>query len=75
MTVKVIERGQIPEERPKTCKCLNCHSKLEYIDKDRLYESGDRPGDNGDYYIDCPTCHKKVYLRTRQSVTTHIMDH
>ena len=74
MTPKIIKQGQIPEEQPRQCTCPNCKTVMEYLYKDREYESDCR-GDQGSWYIKCGLCHKPIYLHSRSTIYTTIMDH
>lgn len=46
--MKIIKRGSI-EDNPKTAKCPNCGSILEYTSKDFQIDRDGR-------YIECPVC-------------------
>lgn len=46
--MKIIKRGSI-EDSPKTAKCPNCGSILEYTSKDFQIDRDGR-------YIECPVC-------------------
>lgn len=55
--MRIVKRGQIPEEIKREVECSKCHSILEYTAKDIKYE--DRPC--GGQYIKCPVCDNNIW--------------
>lgn len=51
---KVIERGDVPSEKPAEHRCYHCRSLVEYERKDIQADARD-----GDYVV-CPVCGKFI---------------
>lgn len=61
--MKILKRGIIPEEVPKTIKCSNCNSELEYTNKDFIKDKEDVYDRDGGYKqqiekLVCPVCNR-----------------
>jgi hypothetical protein len=65
MTVKVIETK--PDQSVvKRIICKSCGATLEYVPNDvQIYSGTDRGGGpDGEEWVDCPNCTKKVTIRS-----------
>jgi len=62
--MKVIKRGQKPEERIYRATCNNCKSVLEFTAGEAKYNSDQRDGDFSS--VDCPVCGSNVTVQTSQ---------
>lgn len=64
MTVKIID--EIPDPKiVKQITCRNCGVRLEYVPNDVRERNGTDydEGPNGEEWIDCPNCGKRVIIR------------
>jgi len=57
--VKIIKRGQAPEEKTYRSTCRNCLTIVEFKRRDAKFTADQR---DGDYLsVDCPVCAHRIY--------------
>lgn len=56
--MKIIEQGQIPEEKTYQCTCRNCKTVFEFKKYEARYVSDQRDGDF--LTISCPICGREA---------------
>lgn len=52
--MRIIERGDLPEDKLFQCRCTNCKTLYEFVRRESRYHSDQRDGD----YLEthCPHC-------------------
>jgi hypothetical protein len=62
MTIKIVRRGELPEEKIYRGTCSYCKTEFTFNGSDGKFRSDQR---DGDYYeIDCPLCCRGVFAST-----------
>lgn len=59
--MKIIKRGQIPEEKVYNKTCGRCHSELEFQQKELTHVDSDDQRDSNLGTISCPVCGDLIY--------------
>lgn len=59
MAIEVVERGEMPEDRPYEATCNNCRSKLRFLRGDAKFTPDQRDGDF--LTVTCPVCKQSVH--------------
>jgi RNase P subunit RPR2 len=59
MAIEVIERGELPEDRPYEATCNRCRSKLRFLRGDAQFTADQRDGDF--LTVKCPVCGESVH--------------
>ena len=63
MAVKIIKRGEKPEEKEFKFVCQNCKSELEALVKDIQVDHGtQREPHPPRHYIKCPVCNRDICM-------------
>lgn len=58
--MKIIKRGEIPEERVFRFECQHCHTVAEATAKEGRFSSDQRDGDAR--VFKCPVCDRDVWV-------------
>lgn len=61
--MKIIKRGELPEEKVYQETCSRCKSELEF--KAGELRSSPDPRDQGECYVMCPVCNSHLWVRRK----------